>query len=299
MSLIRAERASPVEPLAARTLPPMVLRDPRILSALALIERDYAARPTLEAVADAAGLSPFHFHRRFAETMGETVGAYIRRTRLDWAAAAVIRTEAPLLDTALRSGYASQEAFTRAFARQFHMTPGGMRNAALAAMPSSRQIDRERAELVRPHVQEELPLVGMRFHGDYAQVPTFWRYFARQLQALGFPLGRAQAVGILQDDPGITDPGLIRYDCCIVDRGFPAPLLRAPLWHRQTHGLQFARIDVHGPYEEVARAILSVCVAWLPAQRKRLGDSPAYEIHDTPPWTNRNWFNLTVLIPIA
>jgi AraC family transcriptional regulator len=283
-----------------RILPPTVLSDPRILSALSLIERDYSERPTLEAVADAAGLSLFHFHRRFAETMGETIGAYIRRTRLDWAAAAVLRTDAPLLDTALRSGYASQEAFTRAFSRQFHMTPGAMRAAALVAMPLCRQIDRDRAELVQPHHRhEEQPLIGMRFYGSYEQVPAFWRRFARQLQDAGFPLDRAQAIGLLQDDPGITGPGLVRYDCCIVDRGFPAHLVRAPLWRRRVQGPEFARIEITGPYELVAQAVLSVSLAWLPAQRKRYGDSPAYEIYDTPPWTNTDWFSLAFLMPIA
>jgi len=294
-----SEGSPAAEPASVRMLPPMVLGDSRILSALSLIERDYTARPTLEAVADAAGLSLFHFHRRFAETMGETVGSYIRRTRLDWAAAVVLRTGAPLLDTALRSGYASQEAFTRAFARQFGVTPGGMRAAALAAMPFCRQLDRDRAELVRPHRQEELPLVGMRFHGSYDQVPVFWRQFARRLQDLGCALDQVAAVGVLQDDPGITARGLVRYDCCIVDRGFPAHLVQAPLWRRRLYGPDFARIGIAGPNEMVAHAVLSVCVAWLPAQGKRFGDSPAYEIYATPPWAKADWCSLDFLIPIT
>lgn len=290
---------NPGEPLAIRTLPPMILSDQRIMAALSLIERDNTVRPSLEAVADAAGLSLFHFNRRFADTMGETIGAYIRRTRLDWAASAVIRTNASLLDTALRSGYASQEAFTRAFIRQFNVTPGGMRTAAAAAIPVPRLIDRERAKLVRPYWQEELPLIGTRFYGSYQMVPLFWRRFARQLQDLGFLLDHAQAIGILLDDPSITGPGLVRYDCCVVDRGYPPHLVKAPLWRRKAHGSQFARVPIEGRNLDVRQTVRSVCIAWVQVHRKRFSDSPAYELYDAPPWTHEDWFNLSYLVPIA
>ena len=41
---------------------------------------------SLEALADVACFSPFHFHRIFAAYVGETLNDYIRRTRLEWAA---------------------------------------------------------------------------------------------------------------------------------------------------------------------------------------------------------------------
>jgi len=280
-------------------LPPIQIEDSRLLSGISALERDHTVLPTLDEVAGTAGMSAFHFHRRFLETMGETVGDYGRRIRLQRAAAMVTRTSASLLDTAQRSGYASQEAFTRAFARQFHMPPGTLRRTAVDMSPPPRQNDRDRAALVRPDWREEGRLFGMRFHGDYSNVPRFWRLFAQRLQAHGFDLDKARAVGILHDDPGFTPPERIRYDCCIVDDGVPNHLVRAPFWRRPLQESLYARTDIRGGYDQIAMVILSICIAWLPIARKVLSETPAYEIYHAAPWNRDDWFDLTVMVPIA
>ena len=289
------EQAENLKPV----LPPMRLDDWRILFALPVLENDFSTLPTLAAAASAAGLTPSHFHRRFLETMGETIGDYSRRIRLQRAAAMVTRTDASLLDTALRSGYGSQEAFTRAFARQYKVAPGILRRATLGMAPPSRPIDRDRAALVRPEWGEHQRLIGMRFYGDYRNVPLFWRLFARQLHERGFSLDQAQAVGGLHDDPGYTDPGRIRYDCCIVDTGLPEHMVRAPFWRMPLQESLYARTSVQGGYGQIAETIFSICVAWLAGARKVLSETPAYEIYRTPPWSNEDWFDLTLLVPIA
>ena len=280
-------------------LPPMRLDDWRILFALPTLENDFSTIPTLVDAASAAGLTPFHFHRRFLDTMGETVGDYSRRIRLQRAAAMVTRTNASLLDTALRSGYASQEAFSRAFARQYHMAPGALRRATFGLAPAPRPIDRDRAALVRPEWGDRQRLIGMRFHGDYRNAPLFWRLFARQLHERGFPLDQARPVGVLHDDPGYSDLGRIRYDCCIIDTGWPDDLVRAPFWRTPLQESLYARAPVQGGYDQVADTILSICVAWLAGARKGLSETPAYEIYRTAPWTNEDWFDLMLLVPIA
>ena len=280
-------------------LPPMRLDDWRVLFALPILENDFSIMPTLADAAGAAGLTPFHFHRRFVETMGETVGDYSRRIRLQRAAAMVTRTNASLLDTALRSGYASQEAFSRAFARQYQMAPGALRRATFGLAPPSRPIDRDRAALVRPAWGEPQRLIGMRFHGDYRNVPLFWRQFARQLHERGFSLDQAQPVGVLHDDPGYTDPDRIRYDCCILDTGLPDHLVKPPFWRTPLQESLYARTELQGGYGLIAETIFSICVAWLAGARKVLSETPAYEIYRTPPWSTEDWFDLTLLVPIA
>lgn len=280
-------------------LPPMQMDDWRILLALPVLEDEFSTLPTLADAASAAGLTPFHFHRRFLETMGETVGDYSRRIRLQRAAAMVTRTTASLLDTAQRSGYASQEAFTRAFARHYDMTPGALRRATFGLAPPSRPIDRDRAALVRPEWSERQSLIGMRFYGDYRNVPLFWQIFAKKLQAHGFALDRAQAIGVLHDDPGFTDPGRIRYDCCILDWGVPEHLVRAPFWRTPMQESLYARTQLQGGYDDVAATIFSICVAWLAGARKFLSETPAYEIYRSPPWARVDWFDMTLLVPIS
>ena len=58
----------------------------RFNKVLDFIDRHLAEPVDLAALADVAHFSPFHFHRLFRAWMGETLGDYLRRRRLEVAA---------------------------------------------------------------------------------------------------------------------------------------------------------------------------------------------------------------------
>ena len=67
-------------------------------------------------LAEVAHFSPFHFHRLFSAWMGETLGDYLRRRRVEVAAMRLVaQPRVTVLQTALSVGFGSAEAFTRAF----------------------------------------------------------------------------------------------------------------------------------------------------------------------------------------
>ncbi|MBP1157386.1 MULTISPECIES: helix-turn-helix transcriptional regulator [unclassified Paenibacillus] len=78
----------------------------------------------LETIAQYTAISKYHFHRLFHSNVGMTLTSYIRRRRLSNAASELITTERRILEIALDYQFESQEAFTRAFKKLFHMTPG-------------------------------------------------------------------------------------------------------------------------------------------------------------------------------
>jgi AraC family transcriptional regulator len=95
---------------------------------LALIEARLDEPLTLEEIAGASGLSAFHFSRLFTALHGESVMAYVRRRRLAKAARRLTdEAEASLAEMALDCGFESQQAFTRAFTRQYGVSPGRFR----------------------------------------------------------------------------------------------------------------------------------------------------------------------------
>ncbi|WP_283741932.1 GyrI-like domain-containing protein [Chelatococcus albus] len=143
-----------------------------------------------------------------------------------------------------------------------------------------------------------MPLVAMRFHGAYPRVPGHWQRFASQLRDLGFDLSAAQAVGILYDDPAFTPEHRIRYDCCVVDPGFPAHRLRGALRHEIMRPGEYAQLDVAGAYPVVAEGMFSIASLWLPQARRTPAASPAYEIHRRPPWNDQGLFEVTVLMAL-
>ena len=78
---------------------------------------------TLNSLCAAAGYSKYYAVRLFKEATGKTPGEYIRALRLTKAAEELRDRSGKIIDAALSSGFDSHDGFTRAFTRQFGMTP--------------------------------------------------------------------------------------------------------------------------------------------------------------------------------
>lgn len=87
------------------------------------IEKDLDGTIDVSALAASAFTSEYHFRRVFSSLAGLSLSDYIRRRRLTVAAAAVVAGDEPLVDIALRYGYSSADAFTRAFRRMHGIGP--------------------------------------------------------------------------------------------------------------------------------------------------------------------------------
>lgn len=268
---------------ARRHLPPTLLSEPRVIAAIHRIEVDLAQDHSLELLAQACDLSPFHFHRLFAEVMGETVGGFIRRQRLDVAAIRLAASELPVLDIATNAGYGSLAAFSRAFQRQFGLAPTVYRPAARAATPQVQPMHLAMARQVRVERWEAPPLIGLRFHGGYDQVEQYWQQFAREVAKLGLDPAALEVYGLIRDNPEITAQGLIRYDCCFVDPGLPQPL-PAPFARYALQSRRCATLAHEAPYLTVFPAYLALANVWTAQHGEQFAEAPAMERYHAPPW---------------
>lgn len=78
---------------------------------------------TLHQLARAAGYSPWHSGRIFKELIGKTPFEYIRKFRLSRAAVKLRDEDQKIIDVAFDFVFDSHEGFTRAFSKQFGMSP--------------------------------------------------------------------------------------------------------------------------------------------------------------------------------
>jgi len=113
---------------------------------------------SLRVLAERAGLSPFHLHRVFRDTAGETPKQYTLRLRLGRAAAMLLTGDESILDIALSCGFQSHEAFCRAFRMRFGLTPTAYRQRGFAA-----SLDRSQARRHAEIVSSVGPCIGL-FH---------------------------------------------------------------------------------------------------------------------------------------
>jgi AraC family transcriptional regulator len=84
---------------------------------------DLAASPSLDDLAALAGVHPGHLTRAFRRHFGRSIGAYLRKLRLDWAAGRLAASNDPLAGIAISAGFADQSHFTRTFRATFGCTP--------------------------------------------------------------------------------------------------------------------------------------------------------------------------------
>ncbi|GAA0370175.1 AraC family transcriptional regulator [Bowmanella denitrificans] len=101
----------------------------RIERAVALLQSHLFDSPPLDLakLADAAALSPFHFHRLYRLVTGETCAQTISRLRLA-AGARHLSAAATVTDAALQAGFSSSQAFAKAMKRQAHLSPSQLRD---------------------------------------------------------------------------------------------------------------------------------------------------------------------------
>ena len=79
-----------------------------------------------------AGCSPYHYQRMFSLVAEITLGEYIRKRRLTMAAYELQDSGVSVIETALKYGYESPTAFTRAFSKFHGVTPRQAKNAGVS-----------------------------------------------------------------------------------------------------------------------------------------------------------------------
>lgn len=84
--------------------------------------------PSLNEVAAASGISPFHFHRVFKLMTGETCAQAIRRLRLAKGTVVLLDPETSITEAAMAAGYASSQAFAKVIKRELSAPASDIRS---------------------------------------------------------------------------------------------------------------------------------------------------------------------------
>ena len=106
------------------------LTDPAISEAVHLIASDLAADWSVGQLAYRVGMSRSAFSERFRELTGESPMRFVTRLRMAQGAGVLATTQRSVSSIAAECGYDSDSSFSKAFKREFDMTPGEYRETA-------------------------------------------------------------------------------------------------------------------------------------------------------------------------
>ena len=262
------------------------------------VDRHLDERLELESLAQVANFSSFHFHRLFAAWMDETLGQYLRRRRIEVGALRLVtQPRLPVLQVALSVGFASAEAFARAFKVRFGETPtawrsiehrkrdqakgkpgqatvteraddGNMKKDTIATTLNVKLVDR------RPTTVAYLRNVGPYGPG----LVDFWTKSVAPWMATNNLLGRPR-YGISQDDPGITASDKLRYDAGVE---VPADFTGSGSYMKTViPGGRYASGHFKGDASQLGPAWQSMLREWLPGSGMQLDARPFFEFYST------------------
>jgi AraC family transcriptional regulator len=80
-----------------------------------------------EVLAGVVGFSVPHFHRIFTACSGENIASFVRHMRLERAGRKLRLGAVDITEVALAAGYETHAAFSKAFKRQYHISPSEFR----------------------------------------------------------------------------------------------------------------------------------------------------------------------------
>ncbi|MDX1933442.1 MAG: GyrI-like domain-containing protein [Capsulimonadales bacterium] len=197
----------------------------RIAAAVGYILRHPEDHLDLRRIADEVGVSRFHFHRIFQTLLGETVAEMVRRLRLERAAHRLRTGDTPITVLAFEAGYATHEAFIRAFRSAYGCTPSSFRRQVRyeGRLPTPNRVHfddpgglcflQPKGEWTMKINIQEFPTrkaVCLAHHGAYFMIGQTFERLMSLIGTKGIPMN--QTVALYYDDPENTPVEELRSD---------------------------------------------------------------------------------------
>jgi AraC family transcriptional regulator len=237
---------------------------------------------SLDALADVAALSRFHFHRVYTAVVGETAANTVRRMRLHRAAVALVQGSDPLSVIAKRVGYPQIASFTRAFSGHYGLTPAAFRNRGeLRPFPL---LLAKKGPLMSPVTIRTDParrLAAVPHKGPYPEIGRAFEKLGSTVAARGFYGRVGHMVGVYYDSPADVKPADLRSHA-----GLEAPAdlpIAPPLEEVTLPAGRHAVLTFTGPYAGLPAAYDQLFGIWLPQSGETPADSPVFEVYLNSP----------------
>ncbi len=91
------------------------------------LNEEFTASLTTDMLAAEVGIHPVHLAAVFRRFHNETIGEYVQKRRIEYAAELLRREDMPLSEISQSAGFSDQSHFTRVFKRHTGATPGAFR----------------------------------------------------------------------------------------------------------------------------------------------------------------------------
>lgn len=280
-----------------------------IQQAISYIEDHLLEDLSMEQIAKEANSSAFHFQRTFSILTDMSLGDYIRRRRLTFAAQELLNTDNKIIDVSYKYGYDTPESFTKAFRKQHGITPSEARKNIGKINSYNRliiQVNLKGAEPMKYKIveKESFQAVGVKRiynckNGENTQgIPLFWNdVHLDGTNDLLIQLNNGDIEGVLGvcvADTAYRENSLIDYWIATdyvgeVPENLSAITIPASKW---------VVFEVHGPMPEAMQNTWKQIYAeWFPSNPYEPAGTPELEVYSDDDPSSENCYS-EIWIPI-
>ena len=173
----------------------------------------------LDKLASIALVSKHHFHRLIKAYLGEPLGVYINRIKVETGAKLLKYSDNSIAEIAYKIGYETPTSFNKSFKKQFGVSPTQFRKNPNHSFKIIKNNTKKRTFDLIQETKTIQPLLVLSNQSkgliDMIDKTELWEdlmKFAKQNNLLNL---QSNFYGITWDDPTITSKQYIRYDACI------------------------------------------------------------------------------------
>ena len=235
--------------------------------------------PDVKQLSLIANISKYHFHRIFKSIIGENIGEYINRIRLEYIAEYLQMTRYNLDEIALKTGYGTKHALSKAFKKHFGVTPSAFRSQDKDPCNFFERNQREIIQLT-PDIREidSKRVVYIRIIDQYGAPEAYriaWQklgLFAKEHKLIK---SSTEFLGLSFDNPTITLPKNCRfYACFTIDEDIKP---QGSFGIQHIEGGLYAIFTLKGPYSGLLDMYYNIYMEWLPKSNYKLRKGGAFE----------------------
>lgn len=270
----------------------------RVLRVLQYIHENPSDDLSLDALADIALMSRFHWHRVFHAMTGETCAQAVRRIRLYRAATWLSNSDTPVAEIASRVGYPNVQSFNRAFSDRFGVSPAAYKieggHKLPASLPSKGKFIMFKIEIENASAHR---LGALLHQGSYNGIgQCFEKLVSIASMEQLWPRSRGM-VGVHYDDPNVVSEANLRSHAgLVIADNDPLP---DSLEEVIVPANQCAVLHYKGPYMAIKVAYDYLYGDWLPKSGREPADSPPWEVFlNSPSDTEESELLTNIMLPL-
>ncbi len=258
-------------------------------------------------IAEQTFFSMTHFYRIFRGLVGESVKEYIRKRRLSQSAIELLAGEKRIIEIAMEYGFESQETYSRAFTKQFGITPGRYRRdkdviVLYEKANIGQRLNKKRANLSSLSVhtkvvyKKEFQVMGLQAMvlpgpGTITELWTAFNERWPEIECLSLSEDR---LGICEYYPDITDENEFSYIACtevVQSKQIPSGMIS-----RRIPSSKYAVFSHQDSIQHLKDTYQFIYGVWVPESGYELAELDTIEYYELK--VGHSDFELEIYIPI-